>query len=127
MLATVAQNQSKGDWYSISGFVSIDLGLGTVGHVIGYMLGVAFAVVTGSLLRRVWRGELDWVAAAGWATFAMLVTASFLLPWYVAWLMPFAALGRDPKLWRVSMYTTGVILGIQLLEYIPHTGFLMGR
>jgi Glycosyltransferase family 87 len=127
MLATVAQNQSKGDWYSISGFVSIDLGLGTVGHVIGYMLAVVFAVVTGSLLRRVWRGELDWVAAAGWATFAMLVTASFLLPWYVAWLMPFAALGRDPKLWRVSMYTTGVILGIQLLEYIPHTGFLMGR
>ncbi len=127
MLATVAQNQSKGDWYSISGFVSIDLGLATVGHVIGYLLAIAFLSVTWSLLRRVWRGELDWIAAAGWATFAMLVTASFLLPWYVAWLMPFAALGRDPRLWRASMVTTGVILGIQLLEYIPHTGFLMGR
>jgi Glycosyltransferase family 87 len=127
MLATVAQNQSKGDWYSISGFVSIDLGFGTAGHVIGFVLGAAFAVIAGSLLRRVWRGELDWIAAAGWATFAMLVTASFLLPWYVAWLMPFAALGRDPRLWRASMATTGVVLGIQLLEYIPHTGFLMGR
>jgi Glycosyltransferase family 87 len=127
MLATVAQNQSKGDWYSISGFVSIDLGLGGVGHAIGYLLGLTFAIVTWSLLKRVWRGELDWIAAAGWSTFAMLVTASFLLPWYVAWLMPFAALGRDPRLWRVSIATTGVILGIQLLEYIPHTGFLMGR
>jgi alpha-1,6-mannosyltransferase len=127
MLATVAQNQSKGDWYSISGFVSIDLGLGTAGHVIGFLLGVGFAIVTWSLLRRVSRGELDWIAAAGWATFAMLITASLLLPWYVAWLMPFAALGRDPRLWRASMATTGVILGIQLLEYIPHTDFLLGR
>jgi hypothetical protein len=127
MLATVAQNQSKGNWYSISGFVAIDLGLGTVGHVIGFLLALAFAIVTGSLLRRVWRGELDWIAAAGWATFAMLITASLLLPWYVAWLMPFAALGRDPRLWRASIATTGVIMGIQLLEYIPHTGFLLGR
>ncbi|MDQ6816068.1 MAG: polyprenol phosphomannose-dependent alpha 1,6 mannosyltransferase MptB [Actinomycetota bacterium] len=127
MLMTVAQNQSKGDWYSISGFISIDLGLGTVGHVTGYVLAVGFAIVTFSLLRRVWRGELDWIAAAGWATFAMLVTASFLLPWYVAWLMPFAALGRDPRLWRTALATTGVILGIQLLEYIPHAAVLLGR
>lgn len=127
MLATVAGNQSKGDWYSISGFVSIDLGLATAGHVVGYLLAIGFAVVTGSLLSRVWRGELDWIAAAGWATFAMLITASLLLPWYVAWLMPFAALGRDPRLWRASMVTTGVVLGIQVLEYIPHTGLLMGR
>ncbi|HEY6397615.1 MAG TPA: glycosyltransferase 87 family protein, partial [Solirubrobacteraceae bacterium] len=127
MLVTVAQNQSKADWYSISGFVSLDLGLSTVGHVIGFLLALAFAVATALLLRRVWKGELDWIAAAGWATFAMLVTASNLLPWYVAWLMPFAALGRDPRLWRASLATTGIVLGIQLLQFIPHTGFLMGR
>ena len=39
----------------------------------------------------VWRGG-DWIAAAGWATLALLVTTTFLLPWYVVWLLPLAAL-----------------------------------
>ncbi len=52
------------------------------------------------LVWRVWRGELDWIAAAGWAAVALLVTAASLLPWYIAWLMPWprsdaiAACGR---------------------------------
>ncbi len=48
--------------------------------------------VTVWLLRRVWRGQMDWIDGAGWATAAMLVAASSLLPWYVAWLLPLAAL-----------------------------------
>ncbi len=119
LLSTVTQNQGKGDWHSIPGFMSTRLG-GTAGHVIGYVLAAGFLIVTAWLLRRVWRGELDWIDAAGWATVAMLVTASSLLPWYVAWLMPFAALGRDRRLWRAAIVMTGVIQGIQLLGYIPH-------
>jgi alpha-1,6-mannosyltransferase len=118
---TVHQSQSMGDWHSIPGFVSTRLGLGTVGHITGDVLAVAFIGVTIWLVRRVWRGELDWIAGAAWATVAMLVTASSLLPWYVAWLMPLAALAHDRRLVRVAIMLTGVVQFIQLLGYIPHS------
>jgi len=122
---TVFHSQSLGDWHSIPGFVSSRLGLGAVGHVTGDMLAAVFVAVTCWLLRRVWRGELDWLDAAGWATVAMLATASSLLPWYAAWLMPLAALAGDRRLLRSAIAMTGLVLFIQLLGYIPHgTTFL---
>jgi hypothetical protein len=42
------------------------------------------------------------------------------LPWYVAWLLPLAALAADRRLWRTAIVMTGVIQGIELLGYIPH-------
>jgi alpha-1,6-mannosyltransferase len=125
LAVTIQKSQSEGDWHSIPGFVSSRLGLGTVGHVTGDVLAVLFVGVTCWLVRKVWRGELDWIAGAGWATVAMLATASSLLPWYVGWLMPLAALGRDRRLLRVAIVMTGVVQFIQLLGYIPHgTTFL---
>ena len=61
-----------------------------------------FAASLAGCLWRVWQGQLDWIAGAGWAALALLVTAASLLPWYVAWLLPLAALGRDRRLWRAS-------------------------
>ena len=87
------------------------------------MLAGAFAVTVCWLLRRVWRGEMDWIDGAAWAMLAMLVASSSLLPWYVAWLLPLAALGRDRRLAATAIVFTGVIQGIMLLGYIPH-GFL---
>ena len=72
------------------------------------------------LLRRVWHGRTDWIDGAGWATVAMLVAASALLPWYVAWALPLAALGHDRRLARAAIVLTGVILAIQLLGMVPH-------
>jgi hypothetical protein len=126
LLATLEKTQSMGDWKSIPGFISTRLGLGTVGHVAGLCLGVLFAIVFAWLVRRVWRGEMDWISGAGWTAVAMVVTASSMLPWYVAWVMPFAALGTDRRLWRTSIAMTAVVLGIQLLGYIPHGGGLLG-
>jgi hypothetical protein len=121
MLATVQKGQSEGDWHSLSGFFSTTLGLEAVGHVVGLALAGVFAVVLVWLLRRVWRGELDWIDGAGWATAVLLVTASALFPWYVAWLMPFAALASDRRLWRVAIGMTAVVQLIQVLGYIPHS------
>ena len=45
---------------------------------------------------------MDWIDGAGWATVAMLVAASSLLPWYVAWLLPLAALASDRRLVRTA-------------------------
>jgi alpha-1,6-mannosyltransferase len=119
MLVTVGQVQSEGDWHSIPGFISTRLGLGTLGHVTSYVLGAVFVIVLVRLLRAVWEGRMDWIVASGWSAAALLVTASSLLPWYVAWLMPLAALGGDRRLWKTAIVMTGVILGIQMLGYIP--------
>jgi alpha-1,6-mannosyltransferase len=118
--ATIERVQSKGNWQSVPGFIGTRLGLGTVGHPVALILGAMFALALAWLLWRVWRGELDWIAGAGWAAVALLVTAASLLPWYVAWLMPLAALGRDRRLWTASLVLSGVMLGFQLLAYIPH-------
>ncbi len=126
LLSTVRQVQSEGDWHSIPGFIGSELGLGAVGHAVGLLLAAVFAGVSCWLLRRVWRGELDWVDGVGWATAALLVTASSLLPWYVAWLIPLSALSRDRRLWRTGIVMTGVVQGIQLLGYIPHASSLLG-
>ncbi len=126
LLVTMNKVQSEGDWHSIPGFISTRLGLGTIGHVTGYLLDGLLLAIFCWLLRRVWRGELDWIDAAAWTAAALLVTASSLLPWYVAWLMPLAALATDRRLWRIAIITTGVVLAIQLISYLPHAGSLIG-
>jgi hypothetical protein len=74
----------------------------------------------------VWQGRTDWIDAAGWATVAMLVAASSLLPWYAAWALPLAAIGRDRRLVRAALVVTGVVLLVQMLGYIPWGGSPFG-
>ncbi len=117
---TIASSQGEGDWHSIPGFLANGLGLTTAGHIVGIVLTAAFAITLIWLLVSVRRGKLDWLDGAGWATLAMLVTASSLLPWYVAWLLPLAALSSDQRLRRSAVIATGVMLAIQLIGFIPH-------
>jgi len=126
LLGTLQKIQSEGDWHSIPGFISTRLGMGAIGTVAGIVLGAVFLVVLGWLLRRVWRGEMDWIDGAAWATLAMLVTASSLLPWYVAWLMPLVALCTDRRLWRAALWLTGIVLFITMLGYVPHGVSFLG-
>ena len=123
-----AEAQTEGDWHSIPGFISSPAGHRPIAAMspascspcafVG-RLRLAAAHACGA-------GELDWIDGAGWATLALLVTASSLLPWYVAWLMPLAALGTDRRLWRAALVITGVVLAIQLLGFIPHGASLLG-
>lgn len=117
---TIETVQSKGNWQSIPGFIGTRFGLGTVGHPVALILSGLFLAILGWLLWRVWQGRLDWIAGVGWAALALLLTAGSLLPWYIAWLMPFAAIGRDRRLWRASLVLTVVMASFQVLAYIPH-------
>ena len=123
---TIEKVQGLGNWQSIPGFIGTRLGLGTVGHPVALILGTLFALILAWLVWRVWRGELDWIAGAGWATVALLLSAGSLLPWYVAWLMPLAALGGDRRLWRASIGVTCLIAAFQILAYIPHGNSVLG-
>jgi Glycosyltransferase family 87 len=120
MLNTVQKGQTEGDWHSIPGVISTKLGQVTAGHIVGLGLAGCFAATFAWLLRRVWRGQLDWIDGAAWTTAVLLVTASALLPWYVAWLVPLAALASDRRLWIVTIAMTGIVQTIQTLGYVPH-------
>jgi hypothetical protein len=72
---TIQTVQQEGDWHSIPGFISTRLGLGGLGHVTGFVLAFAFAVVLCILVWRVATDRLDWIEGAAWATAAMLITA----------------------------------------------------
>ncbi len=60
--------------------------------------GGAFGVALLWLLWRTWRGELQPIRAAAWATFAILIASAWLVPWYALWLLPLAALAADRRL-----------------------------
>ncbi len=116
---TLQKVQSEGDWHSIPGFIGGLLGTST-GHVVGDVLAALFVLACVWLLRQTWRGTVDWIDAGAWTALALLITASSLLPWYVVWLLPLAALARDHRLWRVALATTWVVAVLQLVGYVPH-------
>jgi hypothetical protein len=60
------------------------------------------------------------LAASGWANVALLVTLSWVLPWYVLWVLPFAALSSSRRL-RVSALVLGVYL---VIAWAPASGLL---
>jgi alpha-1,6-mannosyltransferase len=124
LVATLQKTQASGDWYSVPGLIADQLGLGPVGRPAGIALTLLLVVIVIWLLRRVARGEIDWITGAGWATLAMLLTASSLLPWYVAWLLPLAALSADRRLTVAALAFTGVVQGTHLIGYLSHGGAL---
>jgi alpha-1,6-mannosyltransferase len=125
MFPTVEQSQASGDWHSVPGMI-IALGASAVGRVIGFIFTAVFLVVTVRLLRKVWHGQMDWIDGAGWATFALLVSANSLLPWYVAWLLPLTALSSDRRLLRATLGLTCLVQLVQLPGYIPHAAAMIG-
>jgi alpha-1,6-mannosyltransferase len=126
LLATLRQNQANGNWQSIPGFISNELGLGDIGRLVGVLLGAVFVAATAWLLLLVYQGRLDWIAGAAWATVVMLLTASSLLPWYIAWLAPLTALSPDRRLRRWALTMTGIMLAINLLSWVPNGSSLLG-
>lgn len=69
---------------------------------------------------RVWRGRIDWIAASGWATFALIISLSWTLPSYIVWLAPLTALARSRPL-RIA---TLVLSAYLLLTVLPLTSII---
>lgn len=100
--------QSEGGPHSIVGFVLAAVGVEPVPRALTVGMTLLFIAIVAWLLRKVWLGEMDWIVGAGWATAALLVSTSFLVPWYVAWLLPLAALSSDKRLLAAAVILTGV-------------------
>ena len=79
-------------------------------HVARYAI---LAVVGAVLLWRTWRGA-SWIASAGWATLAMLLTATWFMPWYLSGLLPLAALSGSRRLRAATLALTAFVLATRL-------------
>jgi hypothetical protein len=60
------------------------------------------------------------ITASGWANVALLVTLSWVLPWYVVWVLPLAALSSSRRL-RAAALVVGVYL---IVAWAPASGLL---
>jgi hypothetical protein len=91
------------------------LGLGGETDALRASLVVTLLGVVGACV--VWAGRRsgDWIAPAGFAVLVLLATLSWQAPWYVLWLLPFAALTRRSHL-RVATLLFGVYL---LVAFAP--------
>jgi alpha-1,6-mannosyltransferase len=74
---------------------------------------VLYAGLLAHLLAWTWRGG-DWLRASAWASLGLLLASAWLLPWYVIWALPLAALSRDRPLQLVVLALTAYQLGARL-------------
>lgn len=72
-----------------------------------------FAILVAFLLAWTYRGG-DWIRAAAWATTGLLIATSWLLPWYLLWPLPLAALSRDRALQLLLLGLTAYQLGARI-------------
>ncbi|HSS33817.1 MAG TPA: polyprenol phosphomannose-dependent alpha 1,6 mannosyltransferase MptB [Solirubrobacterales bacterium] len=72
-----------------------------------------YAAALAWLLIWTWRGG-DWIRAAGWAAFGLLLATSWLLPWYLIWALPLAAISRDRLLQLLVLTLTAYQLGARI-------------
>lgn len=103
---------------SVPGRVARLLGFDALPAGLRLLFALAFAVAFAGLLWATWRGRIDWLTAAGWATLALLLSTAWLVPWYVVWVLPLAAVARDPRLrWATlafCVYVVATRVGYQL-------------
>ena len=90
----------------------LGVGGGTSGVLRLADVGLVVAVIL--LLRA--RG--DWITRAGWATLALIASLAWVMPWYVIWLLPLAALGTSVWLRRAALALTVFLV----LVFLPSSG-----
>ena len=67
---------------------------------------------------RTWRRADEWVEGAGWATFTLMACTSWLLAWYIVWLLPFVAFVRSRR-FRVAAVAMCAWISVQWLPLLP--------
>jgi hypothetical protein len=104
---------------SLPNLLGLALGLG--GESAGVRDGMNAVLVIAALAccRLAWRRR-EMVTPAGWASVALLASLGWILPWYVLWVLPFAALSSSRRL-RTAALVFGAYL---ILTWAPTSGAL---
>ena len=106
--------------YSVPNVVGYVLGIGGGTPTLLRLADVALVPVVIFFLRR---QRTDWIAGAGWSTLALVCTLAWLMPWYILWVLPLAALGSSVRLRRVALAFSVFLI----LSFIPATGIFAQR
>jgi hypothetical protein len=101
---------------SVPGFAAHVLGFGPIHSHGGLVLKLLFAGVSGALGVRCIR-DRNWLAATGWSVLVLLATLGWVLPWYLLWLLPFAALARSRLLLPATVALTLAITAVWAGHY----------
>jgi hypothetical protein len=95
-------------WLIRGGPLHGDLKPSDLSPVIRQLANVTLLGSVVGLLYKTWKG-MDWITAAGWATVVLLLTTTWLLPWYIVWVLPFAALSKSRGLTYATLFITAFI------------------
>jgi hypothetical protein len=99
--------------FSITNLLGDLLGFGGATGTVIHLADAGLVAVVLACLRR--RGQ--WLEGFGWATIALIASLSWLMPWYIVWALPLAALGSSRWLRRVALAFTVFLV----LTFIPYT------
>jgi alpha-1,6-mannosyltransferase len=117
-LPNLSQQGSLLTPFSVPDLFGYLIGAGGATAFILHLADVAFIVTIVLLIRR--RG--DWLTNAGWAMVALLASLSWLMPWYVIWLLPLVALAPSARLRRAA----GVLTVFVVLTFFPVASTVFG-
>jgi hypothetical protein len=105
------ENQGRTSHLSIPETFSRLSGIDKVGvRIVALAL---FGAALAWLLLKTWRGA-DWIRATAWAGTGLLLATSWLLPWYLLWPLPLAAVARDRLLTVLLLAFTAFQLGARI-------------
>ncbi len=104
---------------SVPNLIGLALGEGGETASLHALLSAALAASVLLCCVQAWRRRAS-VTASGWAGVALLVTLSWVLPWYVLWVLPMAALSRSRRL-RAAAIVLGAYF---ILAWAPASGQL---
>jgi alpha-1,6-mannosyltransferase len=119
-LSLVDQLAKQGGWVAGLSVPSVTArGLGLPGVTPGMRAVDAVLLVAGLavLLWRTWRGA-DWLRATACATLLLLLTSAWLVPWYVVWLLPLAAVAGDKRLRIATLAFTAFVVITRVAPYL---------
>jgi alpha-1,6-mannosyltransferase len=104
---------------SVPNLIGLALGQGGETDWLHTLLSAALIIAVALCCVQAWRRRSA-ITASGWASVALLVTLSWVLPWYVLWVLPMAALSSSRRL-RVTALVLGVYL---IIAWAPASGQL---
>jgi hypothetical protein len=107
---------------SPSNLLGLALGYGGETDSLRHLLSYALAASIFAACVVAWR-KRDSLTPAGWASVALLLTLSWVLPWYVLWVLPMAALSRSK-----SLRATALVFGLFfVLAWAPLASTTLGK
>jgi hypothetical protein len=104
---------------SVPNLIGLALGQGGETHTLHLLLSAVLLLSVFLCCVQAYRRRSS-ITASGWASVTLLVTLSWVLPWYVLWVLPLAALSSSRRL-RIAALGLGVYF---IIAWAPASGFL---